>query len=145
MTATTSTVTTIPTERSSDPAAVAKALAAHLERTWNQADGATFAAVFAGDGDFVDVRGVHHRGRPAIAAGHQGIFDGIYRGSTVRYTVDRARRVAPGCIVAVVSATLDAPEGPLQGINHARFTLTVTHDVDRWEIAAFQNTLIPRS
>ena len=46
--------------------------------------------------------------------------------------LDRARRIAPGCIVAVVHATLDAPHGPLQGINHARFTLTITGQGDQW-------------
>jgi uncharacterized protein (TIGR02246 family) len=131
------------TTTTTDPITVATALVTHLEQTWNRADGAAFGEVFTEDSDFVDIRGVHHRGRTAITAGHQGIFATIYAGSTVQYELDRVRQIATGCIVAVVSATLVAPHGPLQGTNHARFTLTITDAADRWVINAFQNTLIP--
>ncbi len=48
----------------------------------NSADGPRFGEPFIGDADFVDIRGERHRGRGAIASGHQAIFDSIYRGST---------------------------------------------------------------
>jgi uncharacterized protein (TIGR02246 family) len=86
---------------------------------------------------------VHHCGRAAIAAGQQGISDSIYAGSTDRYEIDRARQVTARCVVAVVSATLVAPHGPLRGTNHARFTLTIVEEVERWLTTAFQNTLFP--
>ena len=86
---------------------------------------------------------MHHIGRADIAEGHQQIFDTIYSGSTVHYQLDRAREISPGCVVAVVAATLDAPHGPLQGINHARYTLTIVATDGEWQINAFQNTLFP--
>ena len=46
------------------------------------------------ESDFVNVRGEHHRGATAIARGHQGIFDTIYAGSTVRYRLELARELA---------------------------------------------------
>ena len=125
------------------PARIATALFTHLERNWNRADATTYSEAFATDADFVDIRGTHHAGRQAIAAGHQHIFDTIYAGSTVHYELDRAREIAPGCVVAVVAATLDAPHGPLQGINHARFTLVIAETGEGWRINAFQNTLLP--
>jgi uncharacterized protein (TIGR02246 family) len=124
------------------PAAIAAALLDQLEQAWNRADGAAFGAAFAEDADFVDIRGDHHQGRAAIGHGHQAIFDSVYAGSTVRYELDAAREVAPGCIVAVGSATLDAPGGPLQGIHRSRSTLTITEQGDRWAVAAFHNTLV---
>jgi uncharacterized protein (TIGR02246 family) len=139
----TDTTVTTDTTITTDPTAVATALVTHLEQTWNRADGAAFGEVFAEDSDFVDIRGVHHQGRAAITAGHQGIFATIYAGSTAHYELDRVRPIAPGCIVAVVSATLVAPHGPLRGTNHARFTLTITDDAGRWVINAFHNTLFP--
>src|SRR4051812_25575056 len=105
-----------------DTTAIATAHVEQLESSWNAADGAAFGAVFADDADFVDVRGDHHTGRHAIAHGHQGIFDSIYAGSTVRYELDVARAVAPGSIVAIINGTLDAPSGPLQGVNHCTIT-----------------------
>ncbi len=60
---------------------IAGALARQLQDAWNAADGAAFGKPFAPDADFVTIRGELHSG-PAIAAGHQAIFDTIYRDST---------------------------------------------------------------
>ncbi len=74
---------------------IAGALARQLQDAWNAADGAAFGKPFAPDADFVTIRGELHSG-PAIAAGHQAIFDTIYRqhgqpaGS--RRALDRGRR-----------------------------------------------------
>ena len=62
-----------------------------LEAAWNAMDGAAFAAPFADDADFVNIRGEHHRGKPAIAAGHTAIFKSIYAGSSVALTCEAAR------------------------------------------------------
>ncbi|MEO7273195.1 MAG: SgcJ/EcaC family oxidoreductase, partial [Vicinamibacterales bacterium] len=42
-------------------------LVARLEAAWNAGDGEAFAAPFAPDADFVNVRAEHHQGRQAIA------------------------------------------------------------------------------
>jgi uncharacterized protein (TIGR02246 family) len=126
-----------------DAAELATRVVAQLEDAWNRADGAGFAQPFTDDADFVDIRGDHHRGRVAIGHGHQAIFDSIYAGSTVRFELDGARQVAPGVVVAVASSTMDAPTGSLQGINHARFTLTLVEQDAGWEVAALHNTLQP--
>ena len=70
------------------------------------------------------------------------IFDSVYAGSSVRYQLDVARVIAPGCILAVATSTLDAPSGPLQGINRSRIMAIVTEQDDRWAVTAFQNTLV---
>jgi uncharacterized protein (TIGR02246 family) len=125
------------------PTTVADAVFAGLEAAWNTADGAAFGAAFAAETDFVDIRGEHHRGGPdAMGAGHQAIFDTIYAGSTVAYRVDVAREAAPGVLVAVATSTLDAPGGPLAGVHHSRVTAVLRGAGDRWEITAFQNTLV---
>ena len=109
-----------------DPTIIATTRVEQMERAWNQADGAGFAQVFTADADFVDVRGAHHQGVEAVADGHQALFDSIYAGSHVSYQLETAREVAPGCIVAVVAATLNVPTGPMQGVNQARFTAALT-------------------
>src|SRR5687768_371767 len=92
-----------------DVATVAAKLFRQLEDAWNAADGAAFGAAFTDDGDFVNIRGEHHRGVVAIGHGHQAIFDSIYKGSTVEYQPEGARSVAPGIIVALAGATLEVP------------------------------------
>ena len=121
----------------------AEALFAELERAWNAADGSAFAAPFDAEVDFVDVRGTHHRGdQRVVAAGHQAIFDTIYKGSTVSYDVAHTRMLTPQCAVALVRATLDAPVGPLQGVHHAVITAVIVERDGAWRIAAFHNTLV---
>jgi uncharacterized protein (TIGR02246 family) len=124
------------------PTNTALTILQRLEQAWNAADGTAFGAEFADESDFVNVRGEHHRGAAAIGQGHQGIFDSIYAGSSVSYRLDMARLVAPGCIVAVASSTLDAPSGPLQGVNHARMTMVIVEQGDDWLVTAFHNTLV---
>ena len=133
-------LTTIPLDL--DATAVATDLVADLEQAWNRADGADFGAAFTEHADFVNVRGEHHRGSVAIQRGHQGIFDTIYAGSTVRYRVESVRALASGSLVAVAGATLEVPAGPLQGTLHSRFTAVLTRDGDRWAVDAFHNTLV---
>jgi uncharacterized protein (TIGR02246 family) len=123
-----------------DQAAVEK-IVAHLEAGWNAMDGDAFAAPFAADADFVNIRGEHFRGRDTIAAGHTAIFGTIYAGSTNRYTLESARLLRPDVALAHVHAELDSPQGPLKGRHDARFSLVLTREPGGWEIAAFHNTL----
>jgi uncharacterized protein (TIGR02246 family) len=113
-----------------------------LEKAWNAADGAAFGAPFTDDADFVAIRGDHHRTRAAIAAGHQQIFDTIYRGSTLRYTLTQARPLAEDVILVHASQSMDAPPGPLAGAQGATATLVLVRTADGWKIAAFHNTLV---
>jgi uncharacterized protein (TIGR02246 family) len=112
-----------------------------LEAAWNAMDGAAFAAPFAADADFVNIRGEHFRGQAEIAAGHAAIFRTIYAGSTNHYTVSRARLLRPDVALVLVHARLDAPQGPLAGRHSARFSLVLTKERGGWEIAALHNTL----
>jgi uncharacterized protein (TIGR02246 family) len=131
--------TAMPTETHT---ALAASFVEKLEQAWNAADGAAFGAEFADESDFVNVRGEHHRGATAIARGHQGIFDTIYVDSTVRYRLELARELAAGVIMAVASATLDVPGGPLKGIHNSRFTMLIVEQGDDWRITAFHNTFV---
>ncbi|MDF2702117.1 MAG: hypothetical protein K0S10_1061 [Rubrobacteraceae bacterium] len=94
------------------PDNVATELIGRLERAWNEADGLAFGEPFAADADFVDIRGEHHRGQEAIAAGHQAIFDPVYKGSSTDYELIQVRELSAGVIVAHATGVLRAPSGP---------------------------------
>ncbi|HEX4698873.1 MAG TPA: SgcJ/EcaC family oxidoreductase [Actinomycetes bacterium] len=123
------------------PETIAADQLARLERAWNTSDGAAFGAAFAGDSEFVDIRGGHHRGATAIAEGHQVLFDAVYAGSSIGYRLETARQVAPGCIVAVAEARLDVPSGPVPGTHRSRLSAVICGADGGWSIAAFHNTL----
>lgn len=125
-----------------DAHAVAQAFYATIEKAWNAGDGPAFGAPFADDTNFVDIRGVRHEGGPAeIGASHQGIFDSIYRGSSIRYVVETARALGD-VVLANGRATLDAPAGPLAGTNKAVSTVVLVPEAGGWRAVAFHNTLV---
>jgi uncharacterized protein (TIGR02246 family) len=124
-----------------DPKSTTETVIKRLEDAWNAADGAAFGAPFAPDADFVAIRGDLHSG-PEIAAGHQHIFDTIYAGSTVRYTVLQARELDDRVILAHVRGTLNAPTGPLAGETVALASVVLVSDGDDHRIAAFHNTVV---
>jgi uncharacterized protein (TIGR02246 family) len=124
------------------PDAVALPILERLQQAWNAGDGMGFAGPFAQDADFVEIRGGHHHGAIAVGRGHEAIFSTIYKGSTVDLQLETARSVGPGVVVALVRSTLDAPSGPMQGVNQARMTMVIVEEDDRWAITHFHNTLV---
>ena len=127
-----------------DPEAIASNFYAVLERAWNDADGAAFAAPFVDQPSFVDIRGVaHDGGRAELAAGHQAIFASIYKGSVNSIELEFARLLSDDIILARGRATLDAPTGPLAGVIHSVNTsVLVRHDDGDWRAVSFHNTLV---
>ena len=117
-------------------------IALQLESAWNSADGSAFAAPFAADADFVDIRGEHHRGVQAIGHGHHAIFQSIYRGSRMAYRVTQVRAINADTLLVHIVGALDAPTGPLAGRNESLQTLVLNRTGEGWEIAAFHNTLV---
>lgn len=128
-----------------NPKDISQTVINRLEAAWNAADGAAFAAPFAPDADFVNVRGELHSGGEAIAIGHQQIFDTIYAGSTVEYDVFHAREIDDRVIVAHLRATLQVPGGPLAGTHDALATVVLSRDGEEHRIASFHNTLVAAS
>jgi uncharacterized protein (TIGR02246 family) len=126
-----------------DPDAIARDFYATLEKAWNAADGAAFAAPFAEQASFVDIRGVaHDEGKAALAAGHQAIFDSIYKGSVNAIELEFARLLSDDVILARGRARLDAPTGPLAGVNHSVNTSVLVRRDGDWVAVSFHNTLV---
>jgi uncharacterized protein (TIGR02246 family) len=125
-----------------DPQTTAQPVIDRLESAWNAADGAAFGAPFAPGADFVNVRGELFTGADAIAAGHQGIFDTIYKDSTVNLTLLQARELDDGVILAHVGSKLQVPGGPLAGDHEAVGTVVLVPNGDGHRITAYHNTLV---
>ena len=125
-----------------NPKSIAETIVKRLEEAWNAADGTAFAARFAPDADFVNIRGDLHTGRDEIAAGHQHIFTTIYADSTLEYGVMQARELNDGVILAHISGTLNVPGGPMAGETNALASIVLVKDGDEHRIAAFHNTVV---
>ena len=113
-----------------------------LEAAWNAGDGTGFAEAFAEEADFIHILGGYYSGRAAIEAGHRMIFGTIYKGSTVRYSVEKIRFVRPD--VAIVSARqyLQFYEDGAARELQARPLMVLEKKDGLWEIVTLQNTRI---
>ena len=108
---------------------------------WNAASGATLASVFAADADFINVMGLHARGREMIAEGHDQLFATVFRGTRLTPQIDAIRFLRPD--VATVEATLrlqTADGQPFMGPG-SKAGFVATKDGDAWSIAVFRNMI----
>jgi uncharacterized protein (TIGR02246 family) len=119
-----------------------RGIVAKLESAWNAADSAAWASVFADDVDFIHILGVHYTGRAAVETGHRMIWDTIYKGSTVKYVVEKIRPVGADAAVVFVVGEMTFFDNGVERHIKARPTMTVQRAEGGWEIAVFQNTLI---
>lgn len=116
-----------------------------LETGWNAKSGAEFGKLFMENADYVVINGMHIKGRAAIAAGHQQIFDTFYKNTTLTLSVEQIHFLRADVAVIHVFGALKLPQGDSTKINNARITLVMTKEKDKWEIAAFQNTQIQQA
>jgi uncharacterized protein (TIGR02246 family) len=128
------------TNRVQDEAMI-RANVAQMVKGWNAKSGEEFAKPFAEDSDYVVVNGMHVKGRAANAAGHQQIFDTIYKDSDIAAAVEQIRFLRPDVAVVHVLAERFSKSQPEQRFK-GRVTLVMVKNKDKWEIAAFQNTQI---
>jgi uncharacterized protein (TIGR02246 family) len=119
-----------------------RANVAQMSNGWNAKNGEQFAKPFAEDADYVIINGARIKSRSVIAKSHQEIFDTIYKISDLKLTTDSVRFLKPDVAVVHVSGILNVGEGDSKWTNHAKVTMVMLKNKDRWEIAAFQNTAV---
>lgn len=113
-----------------------------LEAAWNESDSVAWSKLFADDADFIHVLGGHFYGREAIEQGHRLIFDTVYKGSVNKFQVEKIRFAGADVAIVFVFATLKVNNPGMPPQLFARPTLIAQRRDGRWEILAFQNTLV---
>lgn len=130
-----------PDDKNADETMI-RANVEQMVKGWNAKSGAEFAKPFSEDADYVVINGMQIKGRAAIDKGHQGIFDTIYKNTTLLLTADSIRFLRPDVAVVHASAFLKLTAGDSTRTTNAKITLVMTKTGGRWEIAAFQNTQV---
>jgi uncharacterized protein (TIGR02246 family) len=82
------------------------------------------------------------KGRDAIDAGHQRIFDTIYKNSNIRSEVKSVRFIRDDVAVAHIKWTLKFGGSGAAQEGNAMNTMVLTREGGRWSIVSFQNTSI---
>jgi uncharacterized protein (TIGR02246 family) len=124
--------------------AAVRDLVLRLEAGWNSGDAEAFAGPFTDDADYVAINGAHLKGREAIARGHRGIFETIYKGSRNQATIAAVRFLRPDVAVVHARWRLEYLQGGGVAAVEAYTSMVAVVDTDgEWRIAAFQNTRLP--
>ena len=125
--------------READEAAIRENVK-QLESGWNTKSGALFAKPFAEDADYVVINGSHIKGRKVIESAHKGIFETIFKDTTLTLNVKQIRFVRPDVAVVHVNGHRDGPTKEL--IQDAILTMVMVKEKEGWSITAFQNTAV---
>lgn len=111
-----------------------------LNAAWNRGDGNAFAASCAADVNFINLLGMHAKGRAAVAGMHEKILTGPYAESTLTFSIEHVRPVSPDAVLAIVPGELQIPSGPVQGLVRTVATVLFVREGPEWYVASFQNT-----
>ncbi len=129
-------------DRQADAAAIRDVAQTRQQQAWNQHDAKAYAALFAEDGDVVNVIGWWWKGRKEIESQLSDAFAFVFRESTLTITQVDIRFLRPKIAVAHTRWTMSGaktpptiPE-PREGIQ----TLVLQKVGGNWMIEAFQNT-----
>ncbi|WPB90736.1 SgcJ/EcaC family oxidoreductase [Streptomyces malaysiensis] len=120
------------------------AIPARMNEGWNNGDATAFVADFADDAELVDFEGTIHKGREAVIAFNQPLFDTVLKGSRmVRGEVPFARIVRPGWGVVHhrVAMVMPGEKEPLSS-HYFMQLLALVWQNDRWEVATLQNARV---
>ncbi|GAO05358.1 SgcJ/EcaC family oxidoreductase [Anaeromyxobacter sp. PSR-1] len=122
-----------------DPVAVARA----FEEAWNRHDARALAALFSERADFVNVIGLHWRGRAEIERAHAEIHATRMKDSRLTLGATTARTLRPDVALVHASWTLEGDTGltgqrmpPRRGV----LSFVLVRDRGRWVAESAQNT-----
>jgi uncharacterized protein (TIGR02246 family) len=115
---------------------------------WNQNGGKGFSNGFTEDADFVNIFGMHFKGKAEIEDRHLQILQNLMKGSSLKILDIRVREAKPGVAIALVHWSLDGYRNPFcekpSEVREGLFTHVFIKEADAWKITASQNTRMPK-
>lgn len=137
-----STTRTSPT----DAQAKIEAVLAALSESWNRHDMVAYASHFCAHADFVNVLGMHLRGRSAIEAQHVAIHKTVFRNSQLQVLEQTVRFLTPEVVVAHVQWQMTGHDTSLTkewqpgAARKGVLTAVLVPEGGVWRITALHNT-----
>lgn len=120
-------------------------IVADIETAFNTNDPELLVRHFTEDGWAVTVTGVRTAGRPAMLEAARAGLAGPLRDQSARYRIGEINFLRPDVAIARKYATATDQDGRPLDHDHSMIALYVLVKNDgRWQVAARQNTLVPR-
>ncbi len=118
---------------------------AGFEEAWNAHDMKALGKLFAEDAEFINVVGMHWRGRDAIVAAHAAFHETAFRDCRLKTDAVEVRSLGGGHAVAVATVTQDGyttPAGQVVPKGQFRMTFVLSKTSDGWKIAHGHNVRV---
>lgn len=112
-----------------------------VEEAWNAHDMKAYGKLFREDAEFINVVGMHWRGRKAIMVAHTAYHETLFKNHSIKTDDVQLRSLGSGHAIAVVTTTNDAFTTPTGVIpkRQNRQTYVLMKDSDGWKIAHAHN------
>lgn len=118
-------------------------MATRFAETWNAHDMEAMSALFTDDADFVNVAGMHWKGREQIRKEHARLHELQMKESTVTVRAVDVRFLKPDVALAHIEWKIEGdrdPDGTSRQPREGILSWVVTKRAGEWRIAAAQNT-----
>ncbi|MCA1684485.1 MAG: SgcJ/EcaC family oxidoreductase [Planctomycetia bacterium] len=127
-----------------DDQAIRKTVAS-FEEAWNLHDMKALARVFREDAEWVNIVGMHWRGRDAIVAAHTAFHETMFKNTRVKTDALETRSLGNGVAIAVATETVDSfttPDGRVMPKAQDRLTYVLAKGPEGWKIAHGHNVVV---
>lgn len=114
-------------------------------KAWNDGAPERFADLFWPDASWVNVVGMHWRGRDQLVFAHVAFLKTIFKDCKQQLVSVEARPVAPDVAMAVVTLIQDAyvtPDGHAMPKAHDRLTFVAARRDGTWRLVHGHNTIV---
>jgi uncharacterized protein (TIGR02246 family) len=116
-----------------------------IEEAWNAHDMDAYARLLRPDVEWVNVVGMHWRGRDDVMLAHRAYHNTIFKNRQIKTDDVQLRPLCPGYAIAVVTTTDDAfttPDGHVIDKGQNRQTYVLTKEADGWKIMHCENVRV---
>ena len=116
-----------------------------FEKAWNTHDMKLLATLFLEDAEFINVVGMHWRGRDAIVKAHAIFHEILFKDCRLKTDAITLRALGSNGAIAVVTYTQDAfttPSGQVMPKTQTKLSYVLARSGGEWKIAHGQNVRI---
>ncbi|MBE0544784.1 MAG: SgcJ/EcaC family oxidoreductase [Verrucomicrobia bacterium] len=127
-----------------DDRAIRKALAGY-EAAWNSHNMKALGELFRADAEFINVVGMHWRGRADIVAAHAAFHETMFKDTRLKTDAIALRLLGADVAIAVVTYTQDGfttPSGQVMPKTQTKLSYVFVKTASEWKIAHGQNVRI---
>jgi uncharacterized protein (TIGR02246 family) len=117
-------------------------------KAWNRHDMKAFAELFSDDADWINIVGMHWRGKKAVVKAHEVFHRTIFRNTDMTPTGVGIRVVTSEVAIAVVTlkaGEFTAPDGKQMAGTQDRLSVILVKGEGGWRITHGHNTVVDPS